>query len=196
MNTRKTSQKGMQVLEFAIMMLAVVPLLLGVVVIGLSLGRAVQVAQIGRDAGSMYVRGVDFSQTANQQILVRLGGGLGMTTTGGNGVVILSQVTYIAPNGCTLPCNSGQYVVAQRIVVGNSSLSTSRFGPAGSVALDSEGNVANYVTDSNAVATGFGSLLTVNAGEFAYVSEVYFPSPAFDFPGFSTGTGVYARAFY
>lgn len=186
----------MQVLEFAILMLAVTPLLLGVVVIGLSLGRSVQVAQIGRDAGSMYVRGVDFSQSANQQILVRLGGGLGMTANGGNGVVILSQVTYIASNGCTLPCNAGQYVVVQRIIVGNSSLSTSRFGPAGGVTLDSEGNVANYMTDSNAIATGFGSLLTVNPGEFAYVSEVYFPSPQFDFPGFSTGTGVYARAFY
>jgi hypothetical protein len=198
MQKAKNKEKGSQMLEFALVTLVLVPFLLGVVVIGLNLGRSVQVAQIGRDAGSMFVRGVDFSQTGNQDILIRLSQGLGMTRAGGTGVVILSKVTFIPSAACAgiNPCNSDQYVVTQRIVVGNATLRSSSFGPAGSVTLDSYGNVANYMIDANAVATAFGSVLTLNANEFAYVSETYFPSPSFDMPGFETGTGVYARAIF
>ena len=198
MQNAKHSEKGSQVLEFALVTLVIVPFLLGVVVIGLNLGRSVQVAQIGRDAGSMYVRGVDFAQTANQDILVRLSQGLGMTRTAGTGVVILSKVGFITAAACTgiSPCNSNQYVVVERMVVGNSSLRTSNFGPAGTVTIDAYGNVANYMTDANAVATGFSSVLTLSGNEFAYVSETYFPSPSFDMPGFQTGTGVYARSIF
>jgi len=194
----KHSEKGSQVLEFALVTLVIVPFLLGVVVIGLNLGRSVQVAQIGRDAGSMYVRGVDFSQTANQDILVRLSQGLGMTRTAGTGVVILSKITFISAAACSgiSPCNSNQYVVVERMVIGNSALRTSDFGPAGTVTIDAYGNVANYMTDANAVATGFSSVLTLSSNEFAYVSETYFPSPSFDMPGFQSGTGVYARSIF
>src|ERR1700687_4717074 len=159
MQKAKNKEKGSQILEFALVTLVLVPFMLGVVVIGLNLGRSVQVAQIDRDAGSMFVRGVDFSQTGNQDILIRLSQGLGMTRTGGTGVVILSKITFIPAAACVgiTPCNSDQYVVAQRIVVGNSALRSSSFGPAGSVTLNTYGNVANYMTDANAVATGFGS---------------------------------------
>jgi len=198
MRINNSKEKGTQVLEFALVTLIIVPFLLGVVVIGLNLGRSVQVAQIGRDAGSMFVRGIDFSQTGNQDTLVRLSQGLGMTRTGGNGVVILSKVTFIPASACTglNPCNSNQYVVTQQIVVGNSSLRSSDFGPTGTVTRDTYGNVANYLTDANAVATNFSPVLTLNANEFAYVSETYFPSPQFDLPGYQTGTGVYARAIF
>ena len=146
----------------------------------------------------MYVRGVDFAQPSNQDILVRLSQGLGMTRSAGTGVVILSKITYIPGAACAgiSPCNSDQYVVVERLLVGNSSLRTSSFGPAGSVTIDSYGNVANYMTDANAVATGFSSVLTLSASEFAYVSETYFPSPSFDMPGFQTGSGVYARSIF
>ena len=194
----KNNEKGSQVLEFALVCLVIVPFLLGVVVIGLNLGRSVQVAQIGRDAGSMFVRGIDFSQTSNQDILVRLSQGLGMTRTAGTGVVILSKVTFISAAACGAlsPCNSNQYVVAERLVIGNSALRSSNFGPAGAVTVDSYGSVANYMTDANAVATGFSSVMTLSSNEFAYVSETYFPSPSFDMPGFETGSGVYARAIF
>jgi hypothetical protein len=62
--------------------------------------------------------------------------------------------------------------------------------------MDTYGNVANYTTDANSVATAFSSVVTLNATEFAYVSETYFPSPNFDLPGFQTGTGVYARSIF
>ena len=193
---RKHRQSGHQILEFALFAIVLVPLLLGTFVVGMNLSRAVLVSQLGRDAGSMYVRGVDFSQTPNQEVLVRLGQRLGMAVNGGRGVVILSKLTYIAAGGCTQPCNAAKYVVTQRLVVGNSAARSSAFGPQGSVTLDAQGNVANYVTDPNAVAPNFGNTLTMNGGEFVYVTETYFPSPDFDLPGYQSGSGVYSVAFY
>jgi hypothetical protein len=193
---RKRGEAGQQVIEFALFTMVLVPLLLGTFVIGMNLARSILVAQIGRDAGSMYVRGVDFSETANQAVLVRLGQRLGMAVAGGKGVVILSKITFIPSGGCTMPCNAGQYVITQRITIGNASVRSSSFPFAGAVSLNAHGDVANYVTDPNAVSSGFGSTLTLKPGEFVYVSEAYFPSPDLDLPGLWTGTGVYAATFY
>src|SRR5687768_18278725 len=97
---RKKSQGGNNVIEFALVGMPLVLLLLGVTSTGLALGRSVQVAQVCRDAASMYVRGVDFSKAGNQDVLVRLTHGLQMTRTGGEGVVILSKVTWIPESKC------------------------------------------------------------------------------------------------
>lgn len=193
---RRKGEQGQQVIEFALFATVLVPLLLGTFVIGMNLMRSISVAQIGRDAGSMYVRGVDFSESANKAVLVRLGQRLGMAVTGGTGVVILSKLTYIAPGSCTMPCNAGQHVITQRISVGNTAVRSSNFAFAGAVTLDAQGNVANYVTNPGAVCGNFASTLTLQAGEFVYVSEAYFPSPDFDLAGLWTGTGVYAVTFY
>ena len=58
---RKRTERGTQVIEFSFFVLILVPLMLWVVVVGIALGRAVRVAQVARDAGSMWVRGGDFS---------------------------------------------------------------------------------------------------------------------------------------
>jgi hypothetical protein len=201
MNTRcgKQTEKGVEILEFALVVAFIlVPLLLGVVVIGINLGRAVQVAQVARDGGSMYVRGIDFSQSGNQAVLARLGQGLGLTTTGGPGVVILSKVTHIPTGGCTNPCNEAQYVMAQRIVIGDAALVSAHgeIRSAGVVTVDAQGNVVNYVTDPSAVLTGFNSILTLNGNEFAFIAEAYFPTPDVNMPGYSMGNGVYSRSIY
>lgn len=185
------SERGNVVLEFALITLIYVPLLVGVVSIGLNLGRTVQVSQVARDTASMYVRGIDFSQTGNQDILVQLAQPLGMTRTGGTGVVILSKITYITAAACTgIPgCNSNQQVLVQRVTVGNAALESSNLRLAGAVTLDAQGNVANYMTDSAAVVTGLSPVLTLNGNEFAYIAEAFFPSSDLTSLG---GTGVYA----
>jgi len=198
LNTRgRQSEKGNEILEFSLVVAFIlVPILLGVVIIGISLGRAVQVAQVARDGGSMYVRGIDFSQSGNQAILVRLGQGMGLAVTGGTGVAILSKVSYVPANGCTNPCNQNQYVMVQRIVIGDSSLVSAHglIRSSGSVTLDSQGNVANYFTDPNAVVSGFSSILPLSGSEFAYIAEAYFPTPDLDI--FRIGNGVYSRSIY
>ena len=200
-NTRlvNQSEKGSEILEFALVVaLILVPMLLSVVIIGINLWRSVQVAQVARDAGSMYVRGIDFSQTGNQDVLVRLGQTLGLARTGGNGVVVLSKVTYIPTGGCTTPCNEAQYVMVQRLVIGDSTMVSahSNIHSVGDVTLNAKGDVANYDTDSSAVVSGFGSVMTLNGNEFAYVAEAYFPTVDVDMGGFSTGNGVYSRSIF
>ena len=201
-SNRRRSQRGTAAIEFAMVSLTLfVPMLLITVVLGLNLGRAIQGTQVARDAGSMYMRGVDFSLPDNKLLIQRLTNGMNMTTTGGNGVVILSTVTFISAAACApilpSPCNSDKYVLTERITIGNSSLRTSNFPASGSISQDSSGNVLNYMTDPNAVIANFGTnVMTLSGGEFSYVAESYFSSPDFDMPGVATGTGTYSRAVY
>jgi hypothetical protein len=60
--------------------------------------------------------------------------------------------------------------------------------------VDSQGVVINYFQDASAVANF--PFMQLADDQYAYVVEVYFPSPQFDFPGFRTGTGNYARAIF
>ena len=146
---RKTNLKGrtrgVSIMEFAFIMLVLIPLLLGTTEIGLNMITTLQTVQLARDAGHMFARGVDFTQPGNLQILAALGAGVGMSTsTGantGNSQVILSQLRYVDtatcnsdglpndtsgnPIGCT---NWKKWVFAERIVIGNTSMRASTFG--------------------------------------------------------------------
>ena len=95
------SEKGNALLEFAAVSIVVIPLFFGMVGAGIQLGRMNEAVQICRDAAHMYARGVDFSQVANQNILVNLATGTGMTVNGGNGVVIMSQISQVYLADCT-----------------------------------------------------------------------------------------------
>jgi hypothetical protein len=191
-------------MEFSFSTLFWVPLLLGTMVLGLNLSRSIHVAQFCRDAGHMYAYGVDFSQTANQNLLVQLASGLNISASGGNGVVIFSTITTIAASDCTaggLQANSSQCpnlnysVFTNRIIIGNSSLKTSAFGTPASADVGSSGSIpsSKFLTDTSCRATNFTSLLNISSGQYAYVSEAYFSSPDYDWTGFLTGTGVAAR---
>ena len=188
--------RGSALVELAFVMFPSLLLLVWVIVVGLQLGHNVRAAQVTRDAASMYVRGVDFSKVGNQDILVRLASGMGMTRVGGQGVIILSRVTWIPEATCAAsglsPCNSNRHVITQRIVIGNSLLRTSSLGtPAG---LDSMGLVANYMQDPLAVASF--PYMQLASGEFAYVAEGYFDAPQWRFPGFNNAAGAYSIALF
>jgi nitrate reductase NapE component len=195
-------RRGSELIEFALVSALLFPLLFGTFVVGMNLGRSIQVSQVSRDAGHLYARVVDFSDPANQQVIVRLAQGLGMTAGGGNGVVILSTVTYIgqaqcdaaslSPADCT---NLDQNVFVHRIVVGNPSLRASAFGTPDPGLVQSNGDVSNYLTEGSARANGFSGVLTLQPGEIAYVSEAYFSSPDYAMPGYPA-TGIYARTVF
>ena len=199
---RRRRQRGNELIEFALVTTLLLPLLFGTVVIGLNLGRSIQVTQVSRDAGHMYSRSVDFSEPANQALIERLAQGLDIHVTGGGGVVILSTVTFIGDNECDAAglvggaCTNRDYpVMIQRIVVGNSAARSSAFGTPNPELLDSKGNVANYMTNTSARADGFMSVLALQPGDLAYVSEVFAPSSDFGMPGYET-TGVYCRTVF
>jgi hypothetical protein len=192
---RSKNEQGNAVLEFALVSWVLLFLLIGSAALGLNLARSITCSQVCRAAGSMYVRGVDFSTNGAKDELVRIAGPLGMTRTGGSGVVILSKVTWISAAACTAaglsPCNSNKHVIMERLTVGNTGLRSSALGTPNSALIQSNGAVSNYMQDASAVANF--SFLQLNTNEFAYVAESYFPSPAFDFAGWYTGTGTYSR---
>src|ERR1700733_3686296 len=86
-------QRGSTLLEFILAgMFFLVPLILGAMTVGMTLGRSIRVADLNRAAGHMFARGVDFSQASNRALLLRMAIGLGMTDTGGQGVIMLSEI--------------------------------------------------------------------------------------------------------
>jgi hypothetical protein len=198
---RNRQEQGHSILEFALVALPTVTMLLGVVVVGIDLGRSSQVQAICSDADAMYVRGIDFSQSGNQQELVRLGQNMNLQTSGGSGRVTLSQVTFIPDPSCGSPpdpnCTSGKSVLMQRIVFGNTTLPATHYPTAGSVTQDAEGNVANYTTDPNAIINNFATTaFQLKPNEISYVAETYFQTTDVSMGGFQNNPGIYAQSFY
>jgi Flp pilus assembly protein TadG len=217
MKRRNKRRSGSTLLEFAIVVPCLAMLFFGTVGLGVMMGRYMQVVQVNRDVAHMYSDGVDFTQTTPQNIIVQqLAAGTGMTATGGNGVIIFSQVKTIYQVDCTAaaisPCtNLGLPVFTQRIVVGNSALRTSSFGTPTSTLMNASGNISPSVYLSNSDPTvstsGFEAALDAAAisaggagtppvqqqGDLAYVVEAFFQYPDIGFLGWSTAGGAYSR---
>jgi len=217
MKLRKS--RGVSTIEFAMGLMVMVPLVLGTGAIGINLIHNLQTIQLARDAGHMYGRGVDFSQSGNVKILVNLGNSLGLAATGGNAEVILTALTYIdsatclAGTGSSSCTNLNKWVFAQRLVIGNSNLRTSNYGspvtsgPYG-VTLDSSGKVtvqqectqsgdvanftaANGITPYNVVN---GQVSGLPSGQKVYLAEA--AALGFEMPPFASGAPSYSFAFF
>ncbi len=133
-------ERGVSILEFALIAIPMILMLFGVVVIGVDLGRAIQVAQICRDADAMFMRGVPLYSTAAQNFLVQLGQNMNLQISGGDGLITLSEIQFIPDPSCGLPtsstyanCTVGANRLVQRITIGNTSItgSATRFPTAG-----------------------------------------------------------------
>lgn len=211
MKTRRKSQarrRGSSLIEFVLSSMFWVTLLIGTLVIGGNLIKSIQVVQLCRDVGHMWAYGVDFSQATNQNLIAQLAQGLNFNTNGtGNGVVILSKVTFIGPNQCTAgglvanttSCpNLNQTVYTRRVVVGNASVRASNFGTPNAGIIGANGFIlaANYLVNSSARANNFISLLPLAPGDVSSLTETYFSSPELDWPGVMTGTGEYSYAIF
>jgi hypothetical protein len=201
---RRRSRRGSAAVEFALCATFLIPLMLGAVSIGLSLNRTIQATQVGRDAGHMYVRFVDFSLPANQDVVVRVARGLGMTRDGGQGVVILTRIKFIGEVQCAegglTPAQCPNYnrpVITQRLTIGNPGLRPSSFGTPNPPILGAKGEIAiaDYLTHGSAVAQGFESRLALLPGELAYVSEAFFLTSGLRL-GWWGGPGVYSRTIF
>lgn len=186
--------------EFALASVFLIPLFIGMVWGGISLGRSIQVTQITRDAGHMYAKNIDFSLPANQKVVERLAIGTKMDVTNantGNLVVILSQIQKIYAEDCTdasIPldqCNDGETVFLNRIVMGNKSLRVSNFGTP--TLLAANGDVTDPPRSGAAIAKNFQPLLDLPRGQVAFVAEGYLDSPDLLAKG---RTGVYSRAIF
>lgn len=197
-----TREKGNAILEFALVITFLVTLLMGTFSVGMTLTKSLQASVVARDAGAMFMRYVDFTLTQNRDLLVRLANGMGMTANGGRGVVIMTQIVMIGANECaadglsTAACpNYNRPVVVKRVTVGNTSIYTTTFGNPTASLIQSDGSiaVADYLREASARADNFTAVMTLNAGESAFVSEAYFTTPEIDMPGYRDNTYVYQR---
>jgi hypothetical protein len=167
---RRPNQGGNTILEFALVMVFLVPMFAGSFTIGMALAKDIQVSNVARDAAVLMVRaitdpesGLDLSQTQNQRIIVRAASGLGMNSDAqqdpsstGNGVVILSKVVLVGPAECSVgvvpapsgapPWNAGNcpnfgsYTFAYRVVIGNGTRWSSVLGKPGGT-VQSDGTI-------------------------------------------------------
>jgi hypothetical protein len=150
-------------------MALILPLLLliifGALTASLVLERLLSVLQVVRYAGSMYARGTDFSVASNTGLLLMGAGGLGITATGGTGVIYLSAVVKAAPN----TGNANLLVVAERFVIGNPSLTASHIGTP---SVRPNGQVLDFENQPSAVASLPAAFGNIGLNERIYVVEV------------------------
>jgi Flp pilus assembly protein TadG len=199
---RKRNEKGNAYIEFVLVAsFFFVPVILGLITVGIAVIRNYQVNQLTRDVGHMMAKGVDFSQQTNQNLVANdLANGLSLQansgnvtgSTSGNGALVLSTFESLT-SSCSC-VNAGHVVVVNRIVIGNNTLYTSPFGsPA---ALDGSGNVENYTTDTGAQADNVSSVITIATGGLAYMAEGDFAFRDLGVVGFITNLGAFNRAVF
>ena len=221
---RRGNERGAAIVEFTFISLSLIPLLLGGWAVGMNLAYTLQNAQLARDAGHLFARGMDFSEPGNQTILYNIGSWLGLSSSGSSGAeVILSSLTYVDqaacasagavdsygnPSGCT---NYQQWVFTQRLVIGNSGLSNSVLGapttsPPNGVTIDPDTgkiSLADYVLQSGAVATFSainpyanvaGVISGLPSGQYLYIAESY--AQSFTIPPFVSGSTLFSYGIF
>ena len=175
---RGHAEGGQSALEFALSLPFLVAIVVGTFAVGMLLDRHMTVTQLARNAGNMYARGIDFASTQNQEVLLRAASSMGMTPTGGDGVVYLSLVIMAPPGSGN---NENLTVVAQRFQIGNPSISPSQVGAPPFLP---NGSVPDYLNDPNAVATLPAGITSVMlASDRIFVSEVAHHPRQILFPG-------------
>ncbi|HEV8038681.1 MAG TPA: TadE family protein [Bryobacteraceae bacterium] len=124
--TRRRNQDGNTIIEFALVMVFLVPMFAGSFTIGMALAKDIQVSNVARDAVVLMVRAATDPESGlslgpclaptgtcvankNQRIIVAAASGLGMNSDAqqdpsstGNSVVILSKVVMVGPAECSL----------------------------------------------------------------------------------------------
>lgn len=196
------NRQGIAVMELTMALMFLIPLFLGTLIYGFRLIRSIEMFQITRDLGHMYVRGVNFTNSGPQQNAQTLASGFSLTATG-TSLVILSQISIETQAGCDAaniapagtPCaNLGLPVFVQQLTIGNTSCGVSPFGTppttAGNVSL------ADQARNPLAVAKNFTSVMTLPTGVQAYMAEMINLTPELDVPGFSGKPQVYARSIF
>ena len=211
---RKNS-KGVAIIEFALSMLVMVPLLLGTIGIGIQMVKSMQVIQMSRDSGRLYGssaggKGKDLSTPAYRNILAKLGADLNLHATagdtGGSAVLILTTVKYIDTPGTQ---NYQQWVFHHRLLMGRTDYITSNLGSPlvvqdnhfSAVTLNAQGLVwpasqetdnpncrANFTTKGNPFVNA-GVMSDLPSGTLLYVTEV--AAKGFTLPPYASGGLMY-----
>lgn len=202
-------RKGVAIVEFTFSLVVLVPLLLGVFVFGFRLIRSLQMQQIVRDLGHMYIRGIDFRGVGPIQNAQTMSQSFDLTASG-KSLIILSTMRIAVQADCdagnptappgTACANKNKAVFTEQVMIGNTSLSingVTAHSAFGTPPLDASKRVTPAsMANSGTAASTLNSVLTLKVGEFAYVAEMITSTPDLNIPGFSGSPQVYARAIF
>ena len=212
----QSRRRGIAVIEFTFALLFLVPLLLGTFVFGFRLIRALQMDQIVRDLGHMYIRGVDFRNSGPQQNAQTLAQSFNLSSTG-TSLLIFSQIRVEQQSDCDsanpsrpagTPCtNLGNPVFVEQVRVGNTGLlingstahsvyGTPPLQSDKTVSATDQANTASAAAGITTPTSGFASVITLQTGEIAYLVEMFNATPDLNVPGFSGSPQVYAKAIF
>ncbi len=185
--------------ELAIGLPVLTLLMFGVISGGLIFDRYMTVVQLARTGASVFSRGTDFSVTANKNLLLLGSEALGITATGGNGVIYLTRVQ-LAPPGSD---NEGKLVIAERHVIGDPTFRTSYVGtPDDDIWPDPDEPLPNGLVDDrndepSAVANVPSTLNTLPLGESMFIVEVYHRSEDLRFgPAWGDSSLMSAKVYF
>ena len=199
-----SSRRGVAIVEFSLSLVFLTPLLVGTLVFGFRLIRSIEMSQITRDLGHMYLRGINFRDAVPAQNAQTMAGQYSLTATGSS-VILLSQVRIATQADCdaanpTHPqgencTNRNKPVFIEQVTLGNASNGRSVFGAP---PLDSgqKVSVTDLGNNSAAQATNFSTVLSLNVGEVAYLAEMINITPELNIPGMTGATQVYARTIF
>lgn len=213
-----SGRRGTAVLEFTLALMFLVPLVLGTLVFGFRLIRAIEMDQIVRDIGHIYIRGnVDFTASSGQTLAQTISHGFNLSSNG-TAVLVLSTIRIVQQSDCdagnpkkpagTACANLNNPVFTEQIKIGNTNLSingtsihASAFGSPplqsdGSVSAADMANTASACAGNTAATTGFAKLLTLNANEVAYLTEMFNATAELNIVGLSGAPQVYARSIF
>jgi Flp pilus assembly protein TadG len=216
-------RSGIAIIEFTLSLTFLIPLLLGTFVFGFRLIRSLEMEQVVRDLGHMYVRDVNFRNSGPQQNAQTLAQGFDLTSAG-TSLLVFSQIRICTQADCDTAnptkigqacTNLGNPVFTEQLTLGNSSLviagktAKSVFGAPPVQALSSppastdfKVSAVNLANNSNAAAgntgsgTGFATVITLQVGEVAYMVEMFNATPELNIPGLSGSPQVYARSVF
>ena len=146
-----------------------------------------RVQALNRNVAHMFATGVDFSQAANRNLVLKIAGSLHIQDSGGSGVILLTEID---------GTGNGQAICARRIVIGNAALRASSYVTPASSVLDSGGAVTNLNDPSARVNAAFLTMMPMSQGDVVYLAETYFSTSDYDWAGFLTGTGIYTKAMF
>lgn len=196
-------QRGGAYVEMALATIFLfVPLLVGLIVIGLATINRVQLEQITRDVGIMHARGVDFTLAQNKLLFNKLTQGSVFVGSGGgdtpsfNGTMVISTVRKLGASDCVGGCsNMGYPVVTYRVVLGNAQLYSSWL--ANPASITATGKVNDFKNDGRARAASIENLMPAMLdGEEAYVAEGFMITPGISFPDINADTRVSTWAIF
>lgn len=196
---RQKRDRGSSLIEFCLSSLVWLPLMMGTWLFGSTLIQAIQVAQLSRDSGHMFARGVDFTTAQNSALLGRLATVITNSSGAYTGAIVLSEIKYVTSTDCaaanmTVCPNGNKYVFVKLFMYGNASYAQTKLGNPGLNWLRNGSDIqpTSYLSDPSLVASTFSQYLTFTP---AYASEVTLEAPSIGWTEFNK-TQSYARTFF